>query len=108
MAAGDLTCFKCGATTPPKRATHTRDGRVACPNCTIKLGIRTEPRDGYMEITRMRERRTVETMRDRAAKRLKQAQATNHQGEVEYLAAIHSTLEWVLGEMESEPVEPRE
>jgi hypothetical protein len=59
-----------------------------------------------MEITRMRDRGTMEKMRERAAKRLHEAQES-HSGatEVYYLEAVQHALDWALGETEKDPVE---
>jgi uncharacterized Zn finger protein (UPF0148 family) len=95
----DLPCFKCGATVQPKKATFTRDGGVACPNCTKKLGMRVEPRVGFQEVARMRDRQAIERMRDRVAQRAKDERASEPMGDdIQKHETIHDALEWVLGE----------
>lgn len=101
----ELPCYKCSALVPAKRATYTRDGRIACPNCTKKLGMRIVPRSGFEEVTRMMTREAIEAMRDIATKKLNDARQSNPQGEVERYETIHLTLEWVLGESKDEPIE---
>lgn len=101
----ELPCFKCGRNVPPKRATHTRDGKIACPGCTKQLGIRIEPRDGFVEITRMKTREEITVERNRAKTRAEDARNSNPRGDAETHEQTVAVLEWVLGEDDTKPSE---
>jgi hypothetical protein len=87
-----LTCFSCLGKVKPDEAVHTRDGRVACPECAKGLGIKVEQLQELRETVRMVERDVVE------AEREKLTGIAGEGGEHSALAgAIVEALDWVLG-----------
>jgi uncharacterized Zn finger protein (UPF0148 family) len=104
----ELPCFKCGRNVPPKRATHTRDGKIACPGCTKELGIRIEAREGYVEVTRMRTREQIEAEQERARSKAELAELNNEREEADNQQRVVAALDWVLGENDTRPSEEKQ
>lgn len=86
-------CFKCGKSVPPDTAVHTNDGKVACPECAEKLGIKVERLSELREVVRMVTREAAERERE------KLAEVVKADGDHSVLAQTAvETLDWVLGD----------
>lgn len=99
----DSPCYNCGAVVSAKRATHTRDGRVACPSCTRELGIKVIPRIGFQEVMRMQDRKLIEADKAKFDKQIESGDLSSE--DLGLYTVVSEALAWVLGEDAPQPSE---
>lgn len=96
--AEDLVCFKCGGGVPPQKAIYTGDGKVACPRCAKKLGMKVERIQRLQEVTRMQTREAIEA----EVEKLKDHTGGEANDEP-FIQASIDALEWALGNVPTTP-----
>ncbi len=94
----ELICYKCSGPVAPEKAIGTTDGKVVCPRCAKKLGLKVRRVQRLEEVTRMRTREEVtaeiEKLKDHTE---------GEPNDEPFIQASIDALDWALGNISTAP-----